>query len=82
VDGVEKVLPSGANFVTLRLGIDAAATLRLAERAASEHSVLVKEVSGRFPDCSGYLRLAVRLPSENAALAALLGCLVHKERIA
>ncbi len=70
---VDTVFPSGANFLLVRLGLDSAGTDRLVDELMAEHRVHVKDVSSRFADGAGYLRLAVRLPHENAHLCELLG---------
>ena len=63
--------PSGANFLLADLnGGQTAAGVRgwLLER----HSIEVKDVTARFPDDVERLRIAVRLPEENATLVEAL----------
>ncbi len=69
---VERVFPSGGNFVLLRLHISTALTASLADRLMEEYSVHVKDASDKFRDGQGYLRLAVRCPEENDQLCELL----------
>lgn len=62
---VASVYPSGGNFVLLKL----AGGLDLAERVAREllasRKTLVKDISKKFDDDAGYLRLAIRTPEDN-----------------
>jgi histidinol-phosphate/aromatic aminotransferase/cobyric acid decarboxylase-like protein/choline kinase len=67
---VERVYPSAANFVLVKLALDRAAAAALADRLLSRDSIYVKDVSEKFPDGGTYWRLAVRLPAENEALCA------------
>lgn len=69
---VESVFPSSANFLMVRLACDAGAVSALSRKLLDEHQVYVKSGSEKFGDGAGYLRLAVRLPSENAALVDAL----------
>lgn len=68
---VDRVYPSGANFLLLRLrqGLNAR---QVVERMLSEHSVYLKDISDKFADGGEYLRLAVRLPHENRMAVDLL----------
>ena len=50
-------------------GVNAAA---IAGRLLSEDSIFVKDVSKRFSSGGAWLRLAVRLPSENGRLVECL----------
>ena len=68
---VETVYPSAANFVLLRLKQNAGAA-KIAETLLSRHSIYVKDISSKFADGRSYLRLAVRLPHENALLVKCL----------
>ena len=66
---VDAVYPSGANFllVALKPSVSAAnLTLSLLEK----YGIYVKDISHKFQDNRGYLRLAVRLPNENACFVA------------
>lgn len=68
---VDRVYPSGANFILVRLrqGVSARTVV---ERMLSEHSVYLKDISDKFSDRGEYLRLAVRLPHENRMVVDLL----------
>jgi histidinol-phosphate/aromatic aminotransferase/cobyric acid decarboxylase-like protein/choline kinase len=68
---VEKVFPSAANFVLVALK-DPQGAARIAESLLSHYSIYVKNISHKFPDGRAYLRLAVRLPNENALLVKSL----------
>ena len=67
LDGVEKVWPSEANMVLLRVR-DAAA----AQAAMKARGVLVKNVSAMHPLLKNCLRLTVGTPEENAQMLAAL----------
>ncbi|HYA16555.1 MAG TPA: aminotransferase class I/II-fold pyridoxal phosphate-dependent enzyme, partial [Bryobacteraceae bacterium] len=69
---VDQVYPSGGNFLLVRLRISAAGAAGLASNLLHDACVYVKEISARFDDGAGWLRLAVRLPEENRRLCALL----------
>ncbi len=68
---VKEVFPSAANFVLAALK-DPTAASKMAESLLSRHSIYVKDISHKFPDHGAYLRLAVRLPHENALLVKCL----------
>ena len=72
VPGVQKVFPSGGNFLLVRLVADPESTDRMVDVLMEQHRVHVKDVSSRFDDGHGYLRLAVREPDENDRLCELL----------
>lgn len=67
---VDRVYPSGGNFLLVRLNTDAQ---DLAGRLLERHSIYVKNVSPKFGDGASYLRLAVRKPAENLRLLAAIG---------
>jgi histidinol-phosphate/aromatic aminotransferase/cobyric acid decarboxylase-like protein len=69
---VERVYPSGGDFLLVRLRTGPAQTESLADRLMEEHFVHVKDASDKFDDGHGYLRLAVRNPEDNDQLCALL----------
>jgi histidinol-phosphate/aromatic aminotransferase/cobyric acid decarboxylase-like protein/choline kinase len=71
VSGVERVFPSGGNFILVKLDGPAELARRVSDRLLRDHSMYVKDVSGKFAD-GAYLRLAVRKPAENSRLAAAL----------
>jgi histidinol-phosphate/aromatic aminotransferase/cobyric acid decarboxylase-like protein len=72
VPAVERVFPSGANFLLTRIAGGRRAAAALAEALLADHAIYVKDVSARFPDGHGYWRVAVRLPEENRRLVTLL----------
>jgi histidinol-phosphate/aromatic aminotransferase/cobyric acid decarboxylase-like protein/CTP:phosphocholine cytidylyltransferase-like protein len=63
---------SGGNFILVRLkeGLDCELVV---ERMLKEHSIYIKNVSGKFESGGKYLRMAVRLPEENRLLVDKLG---------
>jgi histidinol-phosphate/aromatic aminotransferase/cobyric acid decarboxylase-like protein/choline kinase len=67
---VDKVFPSAANFILIRLKMPPPASSEIAEFLLTRHSTYVKDISHKFPDGKSYLRLAVRLPQENSALVS------------
>lgn len=75
---VEHVFPSGGNFLMVRLRMGQLATNDLVDRLMSEHRVHVKDLSDKFDDGKGYLRLAVRRPEDNDHLCGLLTDLVRQ----
>ncbi len=71
LDKIEEVYESGGNYILIRLSSKNYA-LYLTETLLKEYSVYVKDISAKFDDVYGYLRLAVRLPSENDFLVRCL----------
>jgi histidinol-phosphate/aromatic aminotransferase/cobyric acid decarboxylase-like protein len=69
---VERVFPSGANFMLVRIAGGRRGAAALADRLLEDHAIYVKDISSRFPDGHGYWRVAVRLPEENRRLLALV----------
>jgi len=70
---VRAVLPSGGNFLLVRLaGTDAALAGRVRRDLLARFAIDVKDVSTRLPGLGPCLRVAVRLPDENAQLATAL----------
>jgi histidinol-phosphate/aromatic aminotransferase/cobyric acid decarboxylase-like protein len=69
---VKKVFPSSANFLLVKLCLSSKQINFLVSRLLNEHGIYVKSISEKFSDGFGYLRLAVRFPSENAALVEAL----------
>jgi histidinol-phosphate/aromatic aminotransferase/cobyric acid decarboxylase-like protein/choline kinase len=65
---VERVFPSGGNFVLARLTLPAAATSELTARLVEKRLVHVKDVSHKFPGDEGYWRVAVRTPADHDRL--------------
>jgi histidinol-phosphate/aromatic aminotransferase/cobyric acid decarboxylase-like protein/choline kinase len=76
-DCVEQVFDSGANFLLVRLKENRAAAQAVTDCLLSSHGILVKDISKKFTDQNGYLRLAVRLPLENMRLVAALSSIAH-----
>jgi histidinol-phosphate/aromatic aminotransferase/cobyric acid decarboxylase-like protein len=69
---VKKVYPSSANFLLVSLKPSAATSVSITERLLSDYSIYIKDISHKFSDGNTYLRLAVRLPHENALLVKCL----------
>jgi histidinol-phosphate/aromatic aminotransferase/cobyric acid decarboxylase-like protein/choline kinase len=69
---VEKVFPSAANFILMRMKPRTPASPEIAEMLLTRYSIYVKDISHKFPDNKKYLRLAVRLPHENAMLVSCI----------
>ena len=69
---VERVFPSAADFLLARLKDTAQAAERLTLELLSRYSIYIKDVSDKFADGKGYLRLAVRLPGENERLVTAM----------
>ncbi|MDD5673460.1 MAG: aminotransferase class I/II-fold pyridoxal phosphate-dependent enzyme [Chitinivibrionales bacterium] len=69
---VERVYPSGGNFLLAKLSDRAPAAATVVE-ALLRRGIYVKDISGKFHDRGNYLRIAVRLPEENAIFAEGLG---------
>ncbi len=66
---IEKVYPSGANFVLVCLNFD---LCDLRKNLLLNHSIYVKEIYNKFNDGKSYLRLAVRSSQENDYLIKLI----------
>jgi histidinol-phosphate/aromatic aminotransferase/cobyric acid decarboxylase-like protein len=68
---VERVFPSQANFLLVRMkpGISGG---MLCGELLRRRAILIKDISGKFADGRTYLRFAVRLPEENMRLVAAL----------
>lgn len=69
---VEKVYPSGGNYVLVRMK-DVVDSKYAVKWMLREHSIYVKDVSRKFSSKGQFLRLAVRLQHENNILIAALG---------
>lgn len=69
---VRAVHPSGGNFLLVSLRRDRGRTRELVDELVQRHGVFVKDVSSRLSGPGGHLRLAVRLPRENARLVEAL----------
>ncbi len=69
--GVGQVFPSGGNFVTFELGKEAPAPADVVRWLLALESIYVKDVSAKFAG-RPRLRVAVRMPDENALLVRAL----------
>ncbi|OLT10044.1 hypothetical protein BJF78_29405 [Pseudonocardia sp. CNS-139] len=75
---VDRVFPSGGNFVLARLAIPGAATSELTARLVEKRLVHVKDVSHKFPGDDGYWRVAVRTPADHDRLLDAVTQLAHR----
>jgi histidinol-phosphate/aromatic aminotransferase/cobyric acid decarboxylase-like protein len=68
---VERVFPSQANFLLVRMrpGVSGRG---LCEELLRRQAILIKDTSSKFADGGTYLRFAVRLPQENVRLVTAL----------
>lgn len=69
---VERVWPSGGNFVLARLRTGRQEASQLQQLLMSDHGLLVKDVSGRLPGDRGHWRVAVRVPNDHLQLVAAM----------
>ncbi len=69
---VDKVYKSGANFLLVKLKENADFADQLCGYLLSEKSMFIKDISSKFADGAGYIRLAVRLQAENRQLVSHL----------
>jgi len=69
---VERVYPSGADFLLVDLSISAGAAQILADELLEQENLYVKDVSSKFGDGRAYWRLAVRTPGDNDRLCTAL----------
>jgi histidinol-phosphate/aromatic aminotransferase/cobyric acid decarboxylase-like protein/choline kinase len=72
LDVVEKVYPSGANFLLVALALDPDAAGRLSDELLEQDNLYVKDVSAKLGDGRVHWRLAVRGQPDNARLCAAL----------
>ncbi|MCP5115968.1 MAG: methyltransferase domain-containing protein, partial [bacterium] len=72
VPSIEKVWPSGGNFLLVSLQCSRTSAKELAGQLLTEHGILVKDVSERFGGEGAWWRLAVRTPDDNRRLVAAL----------
>jgi histidinol-phosphate/aromatic aminotransferase/cobyric acid decarboxylase-like protein/CTP:phosphocholine cytidylyltransferase-like protein len=72
---VDTVFPSGANFVLVRLAVDADGSTTLARELVERYGILVEDASGKMADGHGYWRLAVRTAEDHTLLMAALDSL-------
>lgn len=77
---VKDVFPSGANFLLVRLACDVAHVEHLSRSLLDDHHLYVKSGSEKFKDGAGYIRLAVRLPAENAVMVDALAAVWSKHK--
>lgn len=67
---VEQVFPSGSNFLLTKMRLNRRLAKAWVETLLIQQSIYIKDVSDRFRGDDVFLRLAVRLPTENARLVA------------
>ncbi len=72
IPSVAEVLPSGGNFLLVRLHGAAPAAAALRERLLRDRAIDVPDVTAAFTDGRPRLRIALRRPEENAALVSTL----------
>jgi histidinol-phosphate/aromatic aminotransferase/cobyric acid decarboxylase-like protein/choline kinase len=72
IPSVAEILPSGGNFLLVRLHGPAANAATLRERLLRDGATDVPDATAAFADGRPRLRIAVRRPEENAALVATL----------
>ena len=72
LDRIKAVWRSGGNFLLVQLDSSRQECARLTEDVLVKQGIYLKDVSNRFPGEGAYLRLAVRLPEENARLVEVL----------
>ena len=70
---VETVFPSAANFLLVAMKPRPKGAPSISDTLLSRYSIYVKDISHKFHDGRLYLRLAVRMPHENALLVKSLG---------
>jgi histidinol-phosphate/aromatic aminotransferase/cobyric acid decarboxylase-like protein/choline kinase len=75
---VDKVYPSGGNFLLVVLDCDAKFTNDLIERMLLEHHIYIKDVSSRFMGEKSYIRLAVRDGEDNQKFIQCFSQVVEK----
>lgn len=69
---VDQVFASQGNYILVRLKGDMELASQVVKNLLSQSKIYVKNISGRFDQEHGYLRIAVRLPSENAYFVTCL----------
>lgn len=69
---VDHVFKSSANFIMVRLKGGPDLAQNLTNFLLSEKSIFIKDVSSKFSDGCGYLRLAVRFETENRELVKIM----------
>lgn len=78
---IEQVIEGGANFVLAAVRRSYLPPAGLVEHLLAQHRIMTKDVTSRLPaeltKGNTWLRLAVRLPSENRQLVAALAELSH-----
>ena len=78
LSGIQRVYPSGGNFLLAQLGAPAEMAAQLCRRLMTDRNIYVKNVSSKFLDGAGYLRIAVRLPRENSMLCGAIDEIVKQ----
>jgi histidinol-phosphate/aromatic aminotransferase/cobyric acid decarboxylase-like protein/choline kinase len=74
--GVAKVWPSGGNFLLVELDPLIGGAARVRDQLLAGAAINVKDVTTKFADGRPRLRIAVRLPAENAGLVAALKAVI------
>ena len=72
---VERVFQSSANFLLVKLAFSASEMPQVVRMLLNDYNIYAKSCSGKFNDEAGYLRIAVRLPEENAVMANALNAI-------
>jgi histidinol-phosphate/aromatic aminotransferase/cobyric acid decarboxylase-like protein/choline kinase len=70
LDVVDTVYPSGANFLLVRLAVDADRAAQIEDSLLTRDEIYVKNVSSKFRDGRVYWRLAVRSQADNRELCS------------
>ncbi len=73
---VDKVLPSGANFITCKMTMSHSDLVKVQKNLLASHKIYIKDVSSKFDHTAAYIRLAVRTPAENSNLINILKTVV------
>lgn len=68
LEGVEAVHAGGGNFVLVRLADQAVGASALRHALLVDHAIEVKDVSSKFPDGKGWIRVAARPPDVSGGL--------------
>jgi histidinol-phosphate/aromatic aminotransferase/cobyric acid decarboxylase-like protein len=77
---IDAVFPSGGNFLLVRLAPkDPSLGREIRRQLLVSSSIELKDVSAKFADGRSYLRLAVKLPHENARLVEALSHLGRQQ---
>jgi histidinol-phosphate/aromatic aminotransferase/cobyric acid decarboxylase-like protein len=69
---VDRVYPSRANFILLRLKIKSTQLSNLRNYLLNQWNMYIKDCSSKFNDGRAYIRIAVKLPEQNMRLVEAL----------